>query len=233
MSDLKIVHRAGWFGLVAFAVFFLELVLRTVPGSPPPFSDPAAHAQFLAGIRGIALTWVLLDMAMYVCLMVFWAGLRHLIVKARAEYEWAATLALVAGGVWWAVSLVADGLEGAAVLSSIPGRADPMVVRALREGTLLIYNGAIAFATTGLFMGAAGYAILGSGALPRWMGWFALGSAALCAISIPAMYADVVDPTAFYNAAGWGPMIAANIPPLLWFVTVAVAMVRKRSLAPA
>jgi hypothetical protein len=158
----------------------------------------------LASIKTIALTRILLDMGMYVSLMVFVAGFRYLIIKSQADYEWAGTLALVAGAVWWAVSLVADGLEGGAVLDAVSGRVDPSAVRALVEGALLIYNGAIAFAVTGLFMAAAGYAILGTRALPSWTGWLALVSTAFCVLAIPSMYIGMVDHTGFYNAAGVG-----------------------------
>jgi hypothetical protein len=65
------------------------------------------------------------------------------------------------------VTLVANGLEGAAVLDTLGGRGNPSAVRALKEGTLLIYNGSIAFAITGLFLGAAGYPTFATGVLPR------------------------------------------------------------------
>jgi len=149
--------------------------------SPPQITDAAASAAYLASNRTLALTRILLDMGMYVSLMVFFAGFRHLILTSRADYEWAGTLALVAGAVWWAGSLVADRLEGAAVLDAASGRVDPSAVRAHVEGTLLIYNGAIAFAVTGLFMAAAGYAILGTRALPSWTGWLATRVGGLCA----------------------------------------------------
>jgi hypothetical protein len=229
MNDLTVIRRAGWFGLAGFAVFLIEIVLRILPGSVPLISDAVGHSQFLAANRVLVLTWILLDLVMYVCLMVLFAGFRHLIIKKRAEYEWVGTLALVAGAVWWAVSLVADGLEGGAVLNTVGG-TDPTVVRALVEGTLLIYNGGIAFAVTGFFMALAGYAILGTGALPKWVGWFAWISAILCAVAIPAMYVNSMDHNAFYNAVGWGPTIVANVPPLIWFLVVSILMIRKRQL---
>jgi hypothetical protein len=179
----------------------------------------------------IALTRVLLDMGMYASLMVFFAGFRHLIAKTKADAEWLGTLALVAGAVWWAVSLVADGLEGAAVLDTLGGKTDPTAVRALVEGTLLIYNGSIAFAVTGLFMAAAGASIFVSRALPRWMGWWAFASTALCIVAIPSMYAGAVDHTGFYNPAGFGQAIVANLPPLVWFAAVSLTMIRTRKLA--
>jgi hypothetical protein len=227
VDDVSVVRRTGWFGLVGFAVFLIELVLRILPGSVPLISDAVSHTRFLAENRGFVVTWVLLDMAMYACLMVFFAGFRHLIIRKRAEYEWVGTLALVAGAVWWAVSLVADGLQGGAILETVGGTTDPTVVKALVEGTLLIYNGAIAFAVTGLFMALAGYAILGTEALPKWVGWLAWVSAVLCVMAIPSMYVASMDHNAFYNAVGWGPMVVANVPPLIWFLVASILMVRK------
>jgi hypothetical protein len=110
--------------------------------------------------------------------------------------------------VWIGVTLVANGLEGAATLDTLGGNADPSAVRALIEGTLLIYNGSIAFAITGLFLGAAGYATFATGVLPRWTGWVAYVGTALSATSVPAMYGGAVDYHGFYNAGGWGPVTA-------------------------
>jgi len=77
-------------------------------------------------------------------------------------------------------------------------------------------------------MAAAGYAIVASEALPKWTGWLAWISAALCVVAVPSMYANVVDPNGFYNVAGWGPAIAANVPPLIWLLTASIFMIRKR-----
>lgn len=228
MNDLKIFHLTGWFGLAGVLLLVCEIPLWILPGSPPLISDAVGHSQYLAHFRVIALTRVLIDMGMYICLMVFFAGFRHLIQKTRTEYEWLATLVFGAGVVWWAVSLVADSLEGGAVLDTLGGKADPTVVRALVEGTLLIYNGSIAFAVTALFMASAGFATLATGALPTWTGWVALASALLCLLAIPSMYAEVVDHNRFYNVAGWGPTVVANVPPLIWFLIVSIAMIRKR-----
>ena len=62
--------------------------------------------------------------------------------------------------------LAADGLMGGAVLATLQGTPDVSAVLSLVFGTLLIYNGSIAFAITGLFMAAAGWATLDSGVLP-------------------------------------------------------------------
>jgi len=230
LNDQKVFYWTGWFGLAGVVLLLCEIPLWIIPGTGPSISDAVGHSQYLANIRVIALTRIFIDMGMYVCLMVFFAGFRHLIKTTRSEYEWVASLAFGAGIVWWAVSLVADGLEGGAVLDTLGGNADPSAVRALVEGTILIYNGSIAFAVTMLFMASAGFAILVTGALPRWIGWLGWISAVLCLVAIPSMYTPVVDSSQFYNAAGWGPAIVANVPPLIWFLAASIAMIRKRKI---
>jgi hypothetical protein len=227
VNDLKVLRWTGWFGLAGVIFLVIEIPLWILPGALPPISDTVAHAQYLVDIRVIALTRVLLDMLMYMSLVVFFAGFRHLVVKTRAEYEWVGTLAFGAGVVWWAVTLVADELEGGAVLDTLGGNADPSAVRALVEGTILIYNSSIAFAVTALFMASAGFAILATRALSRWIGWLGWVSAILCLLAIPSMYADVVDPSGFYKAAGWGPAIVANVLPLIWFLSASISMIWK------
>jgi hypothetical protein len=92
MQDLKVWHLTGWFGLVGFFLFVSQVPLYLVGSPVPPMNEAIAHTQHLATIRVVVLTRVLLDMGLYVCLMVFFAGFRHLILKARPTYEWVATL---------------------------------------------------------------------------------------------------------------------------------------------
>ena len=226
MKTSRTTRITGLFGLIGAILLFIEIPLWIIPGEAPAIQNAAVHAEFLANSRVIALSRILIDMLMYMSLMVFFAGFRNVIIQKNKEYEWIATLTLAAGAVWWAVSLVADGLEGAAILDTLQGNSNPTIVRAMVEATLLIYNGSIAFAVTALFMGPAAYAILKTNALPRWLGWLAWVSFVLCILSIPAMYGDSIDTKGFYNAAGWGPTIVANIPPLIWFIGASLAMMK-------
>jgi hypothetical protein len=199
-------------------------------GNPPSLYDGAAFARHLLDIKTVVFTRILFDLGIYAALMLFGAAFRRLITDARAECEWVGTLVFGAGAIWIGVTLVADGLEGGAALDAISGNADASAVRALIEGTLLIYNGSIAFMLTGLFLGAAGYATLASNVLPRWTGWFAYAACALCVLCIPAMYGG---PVAYsgYNSGGFLPAIVANFPPLLWFLIVGIALLRAPATA--
>jgi hypothetical protein len=236
MDDLKIWRWTGAFGLVCVVLWLSQFPLYMM-GSPPSVYDGAAFGQHLLSIKTIAFTRILLDQGVYVTLLVFAAGFRHLIRQARPDwpdYEWAGTLVFGAALVWIAVTLVADGLEGGAVLDAESGKADPSAVRALIEGTLLIYNGSTAFAMTAMFLAAAGYATFATSVLPRWTGWVAATGAALCVACIPAMYAGPVDYARFYNLGGWGPAVIANFPPAIWFLITSIWMLRKQeSVKPA
>ena len=225
MTDTRIARVTGAFGLAVVCLSWAQFPLWLV-GNPPSVYDGDAFAQHLFSIRNVALTRILMDQCLYVSMMIFTAGLRHLIRQARAECEWIGTLMFGTAVVWLAVTLVADGLEGGAVLDTLQGGSDPSAVRALVQGTLLIYNGSIAFAITGMFLGVAGYATFASGVLPRWTGWLAYVGAALCAACVPAMYGGPVDYAGFYNAGGWGPAVVANFPPLIWFLVVGIILIR-------
>ena len=188
----------------------------------------AALARDVARIHNIVFARILLDMGVYVSAMVFAATFSHLIKRARPEYGWLASLVFGAMAVWIGVTLVANGLEGGAALDTLRGDADSSAVRALMEGTLLIYNGSIAFVITALFLGAAGCASFVTGILPRWTAWIALLGAVLCVLCIPALYGGAVDYAGFYNAGGWGPVIIANFPSAVWFVVASISMIRIR-----
>jgi hypothetical protein len=226
MNDLKMYRVTGWFGLVSVALWLSQFPLY-MQGPLVSLYDGAALGRDLFRIHNIVFTRILLDLGYYVTLMVFAAGFNHLIRRARPEYEWVGTLVFGAMAVWVGMMLVGNGLEGSAALDTLGGNADPSVVRALTMGYLLIYNSSIAFATTALVLGAAGYATFATGVLPRWTGWIAYVGVALCALSIPAMYGGPVDSTSFYNAGGWGPAIMANFPPAIWFLIVSILMIRK------
>jgi hypothetical protein len=230
MSDLKMSRMTGAFGLASVVLWLSQFPLYSMGSGLSSVYDGAAFGQYLFTIHNVVFTRILLDLGAYVTSMVFAAGFRHLIRQARPDYEWVGTLVFGAFVVWIAVTLVANGLEGAEVLDTLGGKPDPSVVRALTEGTLLIYNGSIAFVLTGFFLGTAGYATFATGVLPRWTGWVACVGAALCATCIPAIYGGPIDFTGFYNAGGWGPVIIANLAPAIWFLIASIVMIRKRDV---
>jgi hypothetical protein len=227
MNTLKVYRLTGIFGLGFVLFSWSQFPLYTIDVGHQSLYDGAASAKQLFDIRYIAFTRILLDLCLYISGMIFAAGFRQLIKLASAEHEWIGTLLFGTLIVWVAVTLVADGLQGGAVLDTLGGNADPSVVRGLTAGTILIYNGSTAFVITALFLAVAGYATFATAVLPRWTGWIAYISTVLCVACVPAMYFGPVDYYGFYNAGGWGPAIIANFPPLIWFLVVSIVMIRK------
>jgi hypothetical protein len=234
MSNPRIRLVTGIFALASVGLWVPIFPLYMAGDPSVSLYDGAAIANDFFRIRNVIFTRILLGLALYVTLLVFAVGLREVIRRANADYEWIGTLMLAAMVVWLSVTLVANGLEGGIALDTFSGNADPSVARALTMSYLLIYNGSIAFIMTGLFLATAGYATFATRILPRWTSWLAYAGAVLCAACVPAMYIGPADPGGFYNAGGWGAAIIANFPPLLWFLVVGVLLIWNRQLvAPA
>jgi hypothetical protein len=156
------------------------------------------------------------------------SSIRHLIRQARSEYEWVGTLAFGAGLALSAVTLVAASLEGGAALDTVGGLADPTAIRALNEGTILIYQ-SIGCILIALFSAAAGYATLGTGVLPKWTVWVAYAGAILNLVAVPLGLS--IAPAAVLTVA-----VIADFPLQIWLLIVSILMIRKReavALSPA
>jgi hypothetical protein len=93
-----------------------------------------------------------------------------------------------------AVTIVADGLEGGAVLDTLNGNPDPSAVRALIAGTLLIYNGST----------APGYS---------WR-WRREGVRQRCVAAL--QYFDVYDALTAFTDAMIGPLCGSCIRGVRW-----------------
>ena len=143
------------FGVACVLLSWAQFPLWVIGGAPP-FYNSEALARHLYNIRTTAVIRILMDQGIYVSMMIFAAGFRHLVRRVRPESDWLGLLALVSAAVWLAVTLAADGLMGGAVLATLQGTSDVSAALPLVFGTLLIYNGSIAFAITGLFMARSG-----------------------------------------------------------------------------
>ena len=228
MNDLKVRRLTGAFGLAIVALNWAMFPLYLIPGTPPPFQDTASYSAYWTNNSGLVLTRVLLDILECACLLVFAAGLRHLIRQARSDYEWVGTLAFGAFLASSTVTLVAASLEGGQALDTVGGLADPTAIRALGEGYILIYQ-SIGCILIALFSAAVGYATLGTGVLPKWTGWVAYAAAVLNLVAVPLGLS--IAPAAVVAVA-----VIADFPLQIWLLIVSILMIRKReavALSPA
>jgi hypothetical protein len=90
VNDIRIARLTGICGIVCVALTFGQFPLWHV-GSTPSVYDGRGFAQHLFDIKNVALTRILMDQGIYVSMLVFAAGLRHLIRQARAASEWIGT----------------------------------------------------------------------------------------------------------------------------------------------
>ena len=225
-SGPNVVRWTGAVGLAALVVFLLATPLYFVgPAQPAGSTDGVTLADFLTKTHTQILTRATIaDPIIIGCFVVFLAGFRHLIRQAQPASEWLATLVFGAGLMLATLQLVGDALQGGAALDASV-KAEPMIVKGLFEASYVFY-GAIGLIIAALMLGAAGYAILSTGALARWIGWLALAGAVVNLIAAPSIYGGT-DYTAFYSADGWITYIA-QLTWVAWFAIASVAMIRKR-----
>lgn len=226
--DIKGVRIAGVLGVLACAIALVEFPLWFIGESMPQFWDATAFSEFVARHSTLYLTRTLMDLFIFSLLIIFFGGFRHLIVMTQASYEWLATTFFGIAVIYIALTLVSDSLAGTVALHTIDGKADPTVVRALNESTLLMF-GSVAESLVATMMVVAGILIFRTKALPRWTGWLALFTAVCNLAFVPTMYFGT-DFTKFYSAAGDGPAAAAPLAFVIWIFTTAICMIRKKPI---
>ncbi|MGE5740911.1 MAG: hypothetical protein ACM32H_02645 [Candidatus Aminicenantes bacterium RBG_16_66_30] len=226
MNDQKVRRWAGGFGIGGFVVFLAALPLYFIGVGPGvPLEDATGFSEFIARTGALVLVrTTLADALIMVGLLVFLAGFRHLIRRARPDYEWIASLVYGAGLLVIALELVADGLEAGAALDTVV-KADPSVVRGLMEASFPLY-GAIGLILSALLLAAAGYATLGTGVLHKWTGWFAVAAAAVNLLVAPSILGGTRI-TGFYTASGIAPFLGQALM-LIWFLIASISMIVKR-----
>jgi hypothetical protein len=224
--NVKNVQIAGVFGVIACVVAMAEFPLWFMGGSMPQFWDGTAFAEFATRHSTLYLTRTLMDLFIFSLLMVFFGGFRHLVVITQASDEWIATTFFGLSTIYTALTLVSDSLTGSIALDAVGGKADPTVIRALNESTVLMF-GSVGIFLIATMMVVAGILILRTHALPRWTGWFALATAVWDLGFVPTMYFGT-DFTRFYSAAGDGPAAAAPFPFIIWILATAICMTRRR-----
>jgi hypothetical protein len=204
LKERKTFRLAGFLGLAACLIAALEFPAWMVHG--------AARS--------------LMDLAIIVLLLFFFAILRKAIIDRRADLEWMATLLFGLSLVYIAITLVADALSGSMRLDAGEGKADPVVLRAMVESTLPLL-GSAGLTLIGAMMLISGVINAYARIFPAWFSYFSFLVCALDFAFVPSMFFGA-DPSSFYSAGGLGPALAATFPFLAWIAIASLFMIGRR-----
>ncbi|MFI7424958.1 hypothetical protein [Nonomuraea sp. NPDC049684] len=228
LTQIQLPHTARrWIGVAAIlgAVFAMaELPLYfVVPACDPPACSVETGALMP---DWLILTRTLFNFCALTLFLVFMSGVRSLITRADARYEWFGAVAGTAGVAWTIIDMVAKGIEGSSAIKAVeeidPTRTVP---------TYLLY-GSMSHLMLVVFGVAFGYAVLRTGALSRWVGWSSFGIAALHLAGVPSMFFGF-NSSEFYASNGWGAVAMFNGIAAIWVAAVGVAALRKRVMPTA
>src|SRR5271157_3157573 len=224
MSDQKVRRWTAAFGIAAFVLFLVAMPLYFL-GPPAVVPQNAGFTDYVTKTNVFIVTRAtLVDPLILSCFLVFIAGFRHLILQARSDYEWIATLIFGAGVLYIALQLVADALQAAAALDTFVG-ANPSAVRALFEGSAPLY-GAVGLIPEAFLLAFAGYATLVTGVLPKWVGWLAYIGAIIVFADAPTIYMGFSG-LIYSGAAGFFTAIAQFWAPI-WILIASISLIQKR-----
>jgi len=223
MTDGQMRCWTGAAGVAGFAVFLVALPLYFLGPQPMGrLEDSVAFADAVGKVNNLILARTCIaDPLILAGLLVFVAGFSRLIGKARPDLEWLGAVVLGSGLVVLTLELAGDALARAAALDTSV-KADPPIVRALWEGSIVFY-GAIGLMMSALLLASLGFAALATGLVPRSIGWFAFAGAAINLMSAPTIFAGT-DVTGFYTANGYITFIAQGVM-LLWFLAAGAALI--------
>lgn len=172
------------------------------------------------------LTRDLVNLISFALMLVFIACFSHLIRRADEESGWLASIFYGAGMLFVAVALVATALEAGVVFGIPDGTVDPTIDGPLAHANILMH-GSIKRLLTVVMLVPAGYAVLRTGILPRWVAWGAYLIAAANLAFVPSLFFGS-DVTKFYSAIGWGNSAFVGSFLGYWILAVGIAALRRR-----
>ncbi|MGB9032125.1 MAG: hypothetical protein WCC27_18520 [Acidobacteriaceae bacterium] len=232
MTDQKIYRIAGISALAGIATFFIEFPFYLVRTNFPGLSGSSQYPDYAVRNATNIMSCIFLDLIILTLMMIFFAGVGHLIRQANPQHEWLASLFFGVGLVYVTLTFVADSFQASIVIDAFDLPADGVIMRAMTESTLLLY-GSIALWLMAVFMAILSYVTLLSGALPGWSAWVGYGCALVCLAFVPTMFVHHVDMFGLYNPACLGAQAFANGFPLaVWMVVIGILMLRKHAPVP-
>ncbi|WP_409332089.1 hypothetical protein [Trujillonella humicola] len=222
-------HTWDLVAAVAGLVFFVLVVASFfTPGTPMADEGGAAIAADVAADRTGHQWSLLLGFLGDVAFLLFLSGLWSRLRRAEGRAGLFSAVVAIAGAVFVATILVSEGLYLALVTGTAEIAEDPAVFT-----TLAVLNDWVGFAgvpaAAALFLGAAA-AIVGTRALPRWIGWWAAVVSVLLLVSLGGVFQADIDEAGL----GWAAF-PAFVLMMLWVLTTSILLLlraRRPAAAP-
>ena len=158
-------------------------------------------------------------------LLVFVAGVSHLVVRRDPDTGFAALLAAGAGFIFIAITLVTASLEAGVVFGTPDGSLDPTIDGPLAHASMLAH-GPIKRLLTAIYLLAAGHAALRAGLLPVWLRLAGYLIAIINLIFVPSLYFGT-DPTRFYSVHGWANSALTGSFLFYWIIASSIVLLRE------
>ncbi|WP_242883851.1 hypothetical protein [Actinomadura litoris] len=216
MSEAAARRYTGMFGVIAGLFIVVQVPLYFVYSGAPP--DWNILTRGLIGVTGCTFY------------IVYFIGLRHLLVRVGPAHEWAASVIQTAGLLWVAMVFVPQSMEvGAAI--SVHHDIDTTTEGPFAAAQYLMQGG-ISRLLMGLFLITFGITVTRTRLLPAWVGRSSFIVAAINLAFLPAVYFgdDAAD---FYSAQGWGTTASMGALWSVWTLAVSVSILRSARHAPA
>lgn len=213
MNELATRRITSIAGLSAGIAVLVSVPLYFVYDGPPPVSN--------------VLTRNLLALVTCGTLLVFFAGFSHL-TGSSAAARFPASLALGAGLIFVAITLVTTSLEAGVVFGAPDGSLDPTIDGPLAHANMLAH-GPIKRMLTAIYLVAAGFAAAESQLIAPWLRKAGYLVAAINLAFVPSLYFGT-DPTAFYAVHSWANSAVTGSLIIYWVIAVSISLyVRKRA----
>jgi hypothetical protein len=209
VSEATTRRYAGLFGIIASLLIIVQV--------------PLYFTQSGAATDGNILTRSLIGVVGCTFFVVYFIGLRQLINRVDASYDWLATVVQAAGLLWVAMVFVPQSMEvGAAI--SVPHDIDTTTEGPFAPAQYFMQGG-ISRLLMALFLIAFGIAVSRLKMLPNWVGRTAYVLAAINLAFVPAVYFgdDAAD---FYSAQGWGTTATMGALWSIWTLAVSISTLR-------
>lgn len=207
-------------GAVSGILFFVLVLTTFFTPETPDEDDPSAEiVRSLADDRTGHLVGAYLGGLASLLFLVFVAALFSRLRAAEPE-RGPSTLVALGGAATAAILIVANTIFFALVDAADAGREDT-AVRALFELDQTVFLGVI-WALAAFHVGTA-LSIMGTGGLPRWLGWWAAILPVLLVVGFLGIFSQSDDGGALGGVAFLGVIL--NV---FWVLAASIAMLRHR-----